>query len=276
LAVPGLACVGYFAFKGAFFPFVDALWSFNRYYGSQASWGVMVSQVAFAWPQLVVEWLPLGFLSLLGAMSSFSASPPPWSRWSLGWLGVSVVGVTMSPWLYRHYFLQLLPPLTALAVAGWDRLRGQRFAYGVWAVTCAVPLWANAVMWQTPPSQIYTMQFLGRSHGFEAELVAHHLKREWTPDTTVAIWGMEPELYVRLQQPAPGEVQSLLAFAAPWYEAREQKWLTGLEEHPPRFLVYVDPPFIRLKNFSRFRELADRHYQLKWRWPHFIIMERKG
>lgn len=298
LAIPGLTCVGYFASHGAFLSFFDAMWSFNRYYGSQPTASLMQIQWEFAWPQIVVEWLPLLFVGFLGllprgkrshSVSSLSSLSSPsslssFSSLSRWWLVVSGMGVVMSPWLYRHYFLQLLPALTGLSVVSFGRMATLwpkqavlgRMSAGVVAFTCLIPAQTNAPFGSMAPSQVSTSQFFGDTQFFESELLVKWLKKEWTPSSSLVIWGMEPQVYVLLGVPAPGEIQSLLAFAAPWYEEREQKWLDGLDKYPPRFMVYVHPPFVKLKGYGRFRDLADREYQLKWRLPHMLVMERKS
>lgn len=104
------------------------------------------------------------------------------------WLGASVIAVSAGTRFFGHYFLQLLPALTMLGVAGIARgaLRWRTAALYA-ALSSAVFGWL-AFTW--PESRLKHIQEVGRA-----------VQAESRPDEYLLVWGMNPALYYYSERP---------------------------------------------------------------------------
>lgn len=142
-----------------------------------------------AW--LVALWRGLGNSGILAAAAAGLLAPAvyrlvrrrPVAEADLSvWLAASAVGVVFGLQFYGHYFLQLLPPLVLVGVAGLRRAPRWRPVALTWTALAAAAFLVWGVL--APRTE------LDHSRAVAAAVRAHTRLGD-----TVLVWGMHPESY---------------------------------------------------------------------------------
>lgn len=180
----------------------------------------------------------------------------------LTWFGFAFVGVSFTKLFYRHYFLQVLPPLCLLtALLVWlavsdDRLAGRRRAFLI-ALTIGVPLALSSLVplgWGS--FYAYHRWIRGdRYWGDEAGEVSEYLKGQVDPGVVIFAGDFSPVLYYELGTRPPTRYAFPLMLTEPHF-ARVAGIDPGHEladvmAKQPRFVVKqweLDTPFYRKLN----------------------------
>ncbi len=110
------------------------------------------------------------------------------------WLGAGALAVSLGGRFYQHYFIQLLPPLCALAapplVRGWRAATGPaRLALAILAGAPPLAFFAFS-----PWNDWYLSIDPKEPRTYEA--VAAHLRAHTSSDARVFVWGNTPEIYL--------------------------------------------------------------------------------
>jgi len=130
---------------------------------------------------------------LFGAAAMVVLLPFAWRRrrddtdlWL--WLGSGVVAVAVGLRFFPHYYLQLIPPLTLLAVRGLDSLSTTVRARALAIVT---------VLAVVPAAYFLVPAFVdGNTKDTTIALdVAHYISRHTSAGQRVLVWGQAPEVY---------------------------------------------------------------------------------
>ena len=167
-----------------------------------------------------------------------------------GWLITSAVGVSASGYFFPHYFQQLLPPLALAAAAGAEWVA----AVGLWEF---VPAWGRraalslmlavlpiTTLWPflftyTPAEavrKIYPGNFFA-----EMPELAQRIKNVTRPETSVFIFGAEPELLFYARRPSATRYIFLFPLYGPYGNAREKQMAVAaeIERAKPSTAVYL-------------------------------------
>ena len=177
----------------------------------------------------------------------------------LTWFGFAFVGVSFTKLFFRHYFLQVLPPLCLLtALLVWfavsdDRIAGRRRAFLI-ALTVGVPLVLSSLVplgWGS--FYAYHRWIRGdRYWGDEAGEVSEYLKRQVDPGEAIFAGDFSPVLYYELGIRPPTRYAFPLMLTEPHF-ARvagidPDRELADVMAKRPRFVVRqweMDTPFYR-------------------------------
>ncbi len=110
------------------------------------------------------------------------------------WLGAGALAVSLGGRFYQHYFLQILPPLCALAAP--PLVRGFRAATGPARLALAILAGAPPVAFFvfSPWNDWYLSIDPKEPRAYEA--VAAHLRTHTPRDARVFVWGNTPEIYL--------------------------------------------------------------------------------
>ncbi|MFD0328624.1 glycosyltransferase family 39 protein [Streptacidiphilus monticola] len=183
------------------------------------------------------------------------------------WLAASVAGVLTGLHFFGHYYLQLMPPLVLLgtgALARLTRRQGllQRFALGYGALAATV-FCVLGFVWPHQPLQ-------------QATSVAEDVTRDTSPQETVLVWGMHPEIYW-LADRIPGTRYLTAGLLTNFAGGRDGKgvgvdrgmadsWATFeaemKERLPEVFVDYSDGAPYAPQNIAPIRQLLADHYTL--------------
>ncbi|WTW97907.1 glycosyltransferase family 39 protein [Streptomycetaceae bacterium NBC_01309] len=104
------------------------------------------------------------------------------------WLAASVLAVGAGTRFFGHYFLQLLPPLTMLGVAGIARGALRWRTAAVYAALSATVFTWMALIW--PQARLEHIQS-----------VAKTVRAETRPGEHLLVWGMNPAMYYFSERP---------------------------------------------------------------------------
>ncbi|WP_370112154.1 ArnT family glycosyltransferase [Streptacidiphilus sp. MAP12-33] len=100
------------------------------------------------------------------------------------WLGGSAVGVAVGFHFFGHYYLQLVPPLALLCASALHRAGSPRWTRAAlaWTAVAAAVFVTLGLTVSTQPVR-------------RVQAVARAVDANSTPDQSVLVWGMHPEIY---------------------------------------------------------------------------------
>jgi hypothetical protein len=194
---PNLAALGILATAGAIGPYWDQVWRWGFLYaGADPAAQRGVSSLA--------NWLGFQASLVIGAAFWWKAETERRWQW-VGWIIVSLIGVTIGWRFAPRYFLQLLPALVIPASRGIVLLRVKMpaIAYVLLGATLAVPL----IRFGPRYIELAREDFAGVPHGWqdvaldrESREAARLLSSMAKPGDTIFVWGYRPNLvaYTRL------------------------------------------------------------------------------
>lgn len=174
------------------------------------------------------------------------------------WIGTAMIGFNLGALYWRHYYVQLVPPLTLLAALAVTTL-ARRVDRAV-AVTFAIlPVSLGLIeLALTAPER--REHLIAHQRQFEDhELLATQLRQRSDPDDTVYVLVSEPDLYFLVDRPSrypyiwghpveeiPGALQRLRALLS--------------SPDRPEWLVVYTPPH-EVDSSGRLETIIGRHYQ---------------
>jgi hypothetical protein len=273
LTVLGLV-VSYFWWRGGLHEFVNNVFTHNLEYISAVG---ASARIEYCWATLTIlartQAIVWAFAAagLIGLLTSGRAK---WSLFLTGWIVTSVVGASVSGYFFPHYFQQLLPALALAAAAGAAPLATAKF----WKV---LPQWSRRLalilvlaflpvltLWPflftyTPAEavrKIYPGNFFAEMPEF-----AQRLKNVTPPDSSVFIFGSEPELLFYARRPSATRYIFLFPLYGPYGNTREKQMAAAaeVERSKPSTAVY-------LPNALFFVEGADQYFT---RWSLFYLRD---
>ena len=194
----------------------------------------------------------------------------------MGWLLVSVIGVAAGGRFYPHYYLQLLPALTLLAVPYFLQGRTR-----IWMKT-----WLLAVV-----LLFLVLHWSGLRSQRDASTAARFLQSHSTMADRSFVWGQRPDIYLDAHRrpasryvatfpltgyvfggPVPGLDTDARIVPGAW-----EQWHEEMEAHPPAYIIDTEAEPSALYPVAKFPRLSDmlaRDYREVSRMPDTVIYQR--
>ncbi len=270
-----------FAALGAWRAFVDAVFLHNLAYVARLPVSAGLDNAAWALghqaPSLAGLWALAGLGLLLPR-----ALPARGRALLAGFLLASALGVCAGLYFRLHYFVQLLPALTALAGAGAARLARPLLARGPapgWvgvaagaALLTLPPLLANRSLLGAPPERI-SRGIYGLNPFVESPRIGDYIRRTSDPGDSVYVLGSEPQILFYAERRSATRYIFVYPLTGPFDDAleRQRELMREVEAARPLYVVWVHLPASMLVFedsqpwlFEATRRLVDRHYALEF------------
>src|SRR5438445_172967 len=192
----------------------------------------------------------IAIFAAVGLAGLLTSGRVKWSLFVAGSLLTSFIGVSASGYFFPHYFQQLLPPLVLAAAAGAERLAAVKLwkiipAWGrraaltlLLTILPAITLWPFLFTY-TPAEavrKIYPGNFFAEMPEF-----ARRIESVTPPETSVFIFGAEPELLFYAHRPSATRYIFLFPLYGPYGNAGEKQMatVTEIERAQPSTAVYL-------------------------------------
>jgi len=277
----------YFAARGHFSDFYQAVFAYNRYYASrhmfldfsfrdQSMLGNVVNsfQPEVLLPGVLLVAAPLAVFTLAGAARGVACGERrPW----LLLLGLAIgthLAVAMPGHWHPHYY-QLWLPLLAVG-AGW--------AVASFGRTAPIPRWVSPAvasaavglmliqqvpLYQIPPEAWSRLKYGANIFVYEQQL-GRQLRTLLAPGETFYEWGAEPGLYFdSLHSPPSGAFYAFPLMDGPLAGSLTMRALADLERRPPAM-------FIVHRGFLNPGSMPIRHPILDWAETRYVKMAGNG
>jgi hypothetical protein len=236
--------VGYFAATGRLAAFVEAVFTYNRFYAGSL-WTNLGrgAHPTFLFHPTLVSLLPVAALAAMGAARGLMTGPR--RRWVLlGALAVgTMVAVALPGRFYPHYYQLWIPVLTI--GAGWAAAELGRVGPRVLGPLAGAAALLFLVVFQLPlyelpPDDWSRAKY--RSDIFVAERdLARELRTLLLPGETFYEFGAETGLYFETgQRPLSGAFYAYPLLSGPVAGALTARAIADLERRPPELFVVVD------------------------------------
>jgi 4-amino-4-deoxy-L-arabinose transferase-like glycosyltransferase len=203
----------YFAYRGAFSEFLDNAFLINFSYlrpfvgALNPQWGALnLYRIAY----LLIEEAPLFILAAGGII--YLSLPAGRNLLMVFWALSSALGVLVGRYLFGHYFIQLLPPLTILsgyAVIQWHKSDWglkTRFLFlalfVIWAGVAGANFYKFYLVY-TPDEIAYARYHIDNLT--LARQTARIISARSFPADKVLVWGSDPQIYFYSQRRCPGK-----------------------------------------------------------------------
>lgn len=199
-AVPVLA---YFAAKGVWNEFLDAVWRHNVTYATTITWErgrpLLVDEFRNQYPSHWLYWL-LALPVLLDWRRAQRRS----SGVLAGWMLAALAGASIGLRFFSHYYVPCGPPLAIAGgivlarlqgtmFAGWRQWGGAMTASALAFVAVLPQLLHDRQLYGATPAQQAQMLYYDAPFDHSAAIAAH-IQKHTTPDERVLIFGSEPQI----------------------------------------------------------------------------------
>ncbi|MEE9614546.1 MAG: hypothetical protein V3W31_06270, partial [Thermodesulfobacteriota bacterium] len=281
---------GYFALKGTFPEFWEAVFVYNRYYAESVGGNVwdlladpenlLLKPLKGVWPLVLLSavWLPL---------SRVAYGPLRRSFFILLVLG-TFIAVAGPGQFFAHYYQLLLPPLVVMSalfffefdLAGY--IARKEFPLRAWLVTLIFLLTVTcfvrnqAAYLRMSPEEISARKY-GHTGGFiRPRRLANYIKKVTRPCDTIYEWGAETGLYYYSKRKAASGIFFIYPLLVGPEEERLRKadrLLDDLTASPPTLFVWS-------KRYAELRErgiydFVRERYDLVNRYRGYDVYRRK-
>lgn len=244
--------------SGAWGAFVDAVVVHNLAYSTSldAATGarVLAFMLAHQAPGFGVLWL------LAGAALVLPSGASPGSRALLAGFAASSAAAISIGFHYRfHYFVQLLPPLCALAgisaaalakgAAGALGRAGAAAAPAAWAGTAVAvaavavpPIAASWPVLRAGPPEAVSRAIYGMNPFPESLAIADYIERTSEPGETVYVVGSEPQILFYARRRSATRYIFFYPLTGPYPDAldRQRELVAEVRASRPRYVVWVE------------------------------------
>jgi 4-amino-4-deoxy-L-arabinose transferase-like glycosyltransferase len=162
-------------------------------------------------------------------------------------LGFSLMALTASLYLFRHYFIVLLPVvslLVAVAVRAAARWAGWPVAGGIFVLACAAFIFVNRAVWFQMTPDAVGRSLYQREPFPEAMEIARYIREHSSPGDSIEVLGSEPEIYFYARRhSASGYLYMYdLTKQTPFAPAMQREMIHDIETARPLYLVDVHVP----------------------------------
>jgi len=121
------------------------------------------------------------------------------ARLVIGWLlAFSLIAFTVGFYFSQHSFIMMLPVaclLIAVAARRAAQAMGEAVPAGIFALGCAVFIFANRGLWFEQTPEAASRALYGGNAFTEAVTIANYIQEHSSATDTIAIMGSEPEIY---------------------------------------------------------------------------------
>jgi hypothetical protein len=159
----------------------------------------------------------------------------------------SLMALLASFYLFRHYFIVLLPVaslLIAVAVRGAAQGTGWRFAGGGFALACATFIFVNRAVWFQLTPEAVSRSLFQREPFPEAMEIARYIREHSSAGDSIEVLGSEPEIYFYAHRhSASGYLYMYdLTKLGPYAPVMQTEMRRDIETVKPIFLIDVHVP----------------------------------
>ena len=264
----------YFRARGALPQFVDGTLFENLTYVRTQNWN---------WSHLMrvvlLENSSLWFLALAASLHVLWRDRKGGNLLLVGWMLLSLGGVSLGKAFYGHYFIQVIPALCLLAAYGTLRYfsgpRNVFVAAGaglVLLVMLGIALPAQLDIYFSSPEQKSVKKY-STDKFVVAKEVSARLEKELSPGEPIFVWAAEPQIYFYTRSRCASRYIYYypLVIQAPGVMARRQELMRELEKSPPRFIVWPDGRLLNDPLFS----FVKKYYRLYFMKRGWAVFKRK-
>jgi len=162
-------------------------------------------------------------------------------------LGCSLMALLASLYLFRHYFIVLLPVaslLVAVAVRAAARRAGWATAGGCFAVACAAFIFVNRAVWFQMPPDAVSRSLYQREPFPEAVEIARYIRAHSREDDSIEVLGSEPEIYFYAHRHSASGYLYMYDLTKPgqFAPAMQREMMHDIETAQPLYLIDVHVP----------------------------------
>ncbi len=273
----------YFFARGSGPAFVEAIFTYNRYYSAHG-WRDSLSGVensSTLWPEIAAVLLPMAALSVAGMFHGLIFGPRrQWILLAAFGIGTQIA-VSLPGWFFRHYF-QLWLPFLAIG-AGWTvaslkrvlPIRFSSLAYATGATACGV-----LIAIQTPdylvPADVWSVKKYGNVF-LETDRLACNFDKLLLPNETFYEWGNESSLYfTSRRRPPSGIIFAFPMMEGPLKAKLSSRLINDLDRTKPDLIVADISTMTRTEREHPVLNWFKENYKTFARTDEFLLFARKG
>lgn len=272
---------GYFALNGRGQAFVEALFTYNRWYSAHPPRSL---NNFWNWPGLSPDAravaLSIGALMLVGMVIGLIRCPRRGWVFLLALVIASYVAVQLPGWFFAHYYQLWVPPL--VIGAGWTidllkRTLPPQFSWSSYALAgacCGVLIMMELPCYLTP-SKTWSMQKYGGIF-LESEQLAAKIDNLLPANAALFEWGNETGFYFTTRRrPPSGIIFAYPTQAGPLAPKLSGRLLNDLKHKEPELIVKLNQALC-LRPDHPVTQWIDQNFRPFWRTKNFVVMVRKG
>ncbi|HWY39631.1 MAG TPA: hypothetical protein VNX27_02445 [Chthoniobacterales bacterium] len=237
------ALFGYFFAVGRSDAFIEAVFTYNRWYSARPPREV---NELWNWPGLSPDALAVAFT--IAALAFVGLVIGLWKEVRRGWALLlafaiaSYITVQLPGWFFPHYYQLWLPPL--VIAAGWGiellrRVLPARFSWSAYALAsvCCVVLIVMEVPCYFIPAKGWSLQKYGKIF-LEADRLAMRIDHMLPRDRSLFEWGNETGFYFTTRRDPPsGLIFAYPAQAGPLAQQLSSRLLDELKSKQPDVVI---------------------------------------
>jgi 4-amino-4-deoxy-L-arabinose transferase-like glycosyltransferase len=275
------AVLFYFFARGSGSAFLEAIFTYNRYY-SALGWQESLREISAAlWIEIAAVLFSMAALTFVGIFHGLTFGPR--RQWILlVAFGIATqIAVSLPGWFFRHYFQLWLPPL--VIGAGWtvallkSRLpvRFSPLAYAT-GVTCCSILIAIQAPDYLVPADVWSAKKYGDVF-LETDALARKFDNLLSPDETFYEWGNESGLYfTSRRRPPSGIIFAFPMLAGPLKAKLSARLIDDLNRAKPDLIVADIPTMTVTQREHPVLNWFKENYRTFARTDEFLFLARKG
>ena len=275
------ALFGYFFAAGRGNAFVEAVFTYNRWYSAHPPRDV---SELWSWPGLSPDALMVAFaiaaLALVGLVIGLKVCPRQGWLLLLAFAIATYITVQLPGWFFPHYYQLWLPVL--VIGAGWSvellrRRLPMRFSWAAYAtavVSCAVLVMMEIPCYLAPAKSWSTQKYGGIF--IESEQLAAKVDHLLPRDGTLFEWGNETGFYFNTHRDPPSGVMFAYPMqAGPLAAKLSWRLLHDLAKKKPELVVTANLT-MSLTPGHPVATWIEKNYRLLWRTNSFAVMVKNG
>jgi len=275
------ALCGYFFAVGRGDAFIEAVFTYNRWYSARPPRGF---NELWSWPGLSPDALTVAFtiaaVAFIGLVIGLLKFPRRGWLLLLAFAIASYISVQLPGWFFPHYYQLWLPPL--VIAAGWgiellQRVVPVRFSWSAYAlagVCCLVLVLMEAPCYFSP-AKAWSIQKYGGIF-LESDRLAERIDNILPRDRSLFEWGNETGFYFTTRrEPPSGLIFAYPAQAGPLATKLSGRLLGELKSKQPDVVVAAHLTMSMTPHHPVATWIRE-NYRLFWETKSFLVMVRKG
>jgi 4-amino-4-deoxy-L-arabinose transferase-like glycosyltransferase len=275
------AVFGYFLIAGHGKAFIDAVFTYNRWYSASMWNGDAEKPAAIVSSDVLGVLICLGTISIVGLVLGLVFRPArPWVL-LLGFALGAEVAVLLPGWFFQHYY-QLWLPILIVAVSWTITLLARllpvrlRWLSRVTAGFFIVIMLCIEAPYYTVPAKMWSVRKYGGVF-LATDSLARSINRVLLPNETFYEWGNETGLYFTSgRRPPSGVFFAYPMQGGPFSVALTQRVRMDLEQAKPELLVVQWEAMKKVGAALPLLEWCKQNYRWACDTKMFLILVRKG